>query len=191
MTSERTRQTTPEAVQAEHFLFRTYNITADWLRRGRRAQVIRQFDPEAGCIWENTPSGQGTLTMDLMNGIILQDGQNIYGLAPGRRRRSRFDRQDYQTFQFGFSSSSDWSSQKYPSFTELGKLRQLAAPSPHNFKRAEFFYNGRRLMTDCWMDESRYGGRDINWWEESAIGSKGETAVVNTIKRLVRNFDPV
>lgn len=193
MTSERTRQTTPEALRAERFLSEIYNITANWLRMDRNAQIVKEFGSQKIDSWGSQAiyAPDTTLPMDLKKAIVLQDVRNMYGLALGSRRRSRYDRQDYPSLQFGVSLPSDLSSQPYRPHNALDELRRLVVPSRHDFKKAEFYYDGRKLWTDCWIDEVRHGGQQINAWKETAISGKGESAVVETIKRLVRNFDPV
>lgn len=194
MTSERTGDGSSELVRAEAFLSEIYGQVSNWLRMSRNAKVINEFDHQNVEAWETqatSPSSTIALSMDLKKAIVLRDERNGYGLAFGRRRRSRYDSQDYLSLQFGVSPRSDLSSQPYRSLNALDELRRLVATSRQDFKKAEFYYDGRKLWTDCWMDELRYGGQQINAWEETAISNKGESAVVETIKRLVRNFDPV
>ena len=188
MNSERNLPPNPESQRAEAFLNEIYGQVSNWLRMSRNARVISEFGPQKVEGWKTQDTGSSSAhdsSMDLKRAIVLRDERDAYGIAFGRRRRSSFDSKDYLSLQFGFSPPLD------RPLNELDELKHLVVPSRHDFKKAEFYYDGQKLWTDCWMDESRYGGSDINAWEYSAITGKGQSAVVGTIKRLVRNYDPV
>lgn len=203
MSAERTPSETPEILRAEQFLGRVYQEVEGWLLKDRKAILVKQIGSMEVDLWENQstyPPGEITLGMDLEKGAILKDERNIYGLVLGRRKRSRYSREREPSLQFGFSPDFDRVTQYFNEMSEVlgddedvDTLRYLVGDSPFHKSRAEFYYDTdyRKLRVDCWIDSWDRGGQDIGRWDESAINARGQKAVVDTMRRLVRNFDPV
>lgn len=193
---ERTIDQTTEILRAEQFLGKVYEEVENWLLRDRRAALIRQIGSSEVDLWERQstyPPGEITLGMDLERGVLLRDELNTYGLVLGRRKQSRYSRERNPSFQFGFLPDFDRIDERLGEDKDLEKLRYLVGDNPFHRSRAEFYYDSdfRKLRVDCWIDSWEYGGQNIGIGDEDALNPRGQKAVVDTIKRFVRNFDPV
>lgn len=187
-----------EILCAESFLGKVYDKTSKWLVDARGAKVIKMFDAAEVLEWERQstyPPGEVTLGMDVKQALLARDTLNTYGIVLGKRSQSKYDREQGPSLLFGFLPNAEWVVKRYSEETPMEELRMLVNNIPHHTRRAEFYFLSdlQRMDVDCWIDSYRYGGASISSWErkDKIMSPKGEKAIVDTVKRLVRNYDPI
>lgn len=187
-----------EILQAEIFLGGVWDKTSKWLTDARGAQAIKTFGPSRVSEWERQstyPPGEITLGIDIQKALLIRDAVNTYGVVLGRRKQSKYDQEKDPSLLFGFSPNSERVLGNYTEDTPVDGLRGLVNKGLFNNMRAEFYFRSdlHKIDVDCWIDAHQYGGVGLSRWErkDNIMSSKGERAILDTIKRLVRNFDPI
>lgn len=188
----------PEVLHAESFLGRVYDDTSAWLRDSRNAQVIKTFDASTVPEWERQstyPPGEITLGIDISKALLLRDTVNTYGIVLGRRKQGRYDLEKDPSLLFGFFSNSERVVGNYSEETPIDQLRTLVNKGLFHYRRAEFYYSSylHGMEVDCWIDAHQYGGHDLRSWEgkDKVMSPKVGKVIIDTVKRLVRNYDPI
>lgn len=174
----------------EAFLNKLYVEILDWLTKERDSKILAEFKPQHVSYWENhedLPGRNAVLALDLQKAVIIQTPTKNFALVLGERRRSKWDRKQTLGVQFGVKPASQMSSQKNP----IDNLRSLVNQRPFGHGSGEFYIHpdAKKLIIDCWADESRFtGGREIkDWPEERLITEKGLEACLEIVQRTSRN----